>query len=509
MKSTPVLTNSGASPHSDKPGAAELVCVALGLTLLITFCGWWLYRGNYLLYYGDAQAHLNISRSIIDSRTPGYDQLGTVWLPLLHLICLPFVGNDWLWSTGLAGTIPVAFCFVAAGTFFYLAAREAFGFRAAAAASLGCFALNPNVLYLSAIPMTETVFSMGLAVLIFAGTRFAGIRNRRWMMMLAVVACWVMCLTRYDGWFLIPFAAAWVSYFSGRRVATFLFFCLLASAVPLYWIAHNWYETANALDFYNGPYSPRAIQGGKSYPGYGHLAQAIGYYCVAGWLCAGSVLLCLGLIGTVLVWKTKARVPVLFLLLTPFFYVLSMYSSGGSPIYVPHLVPFSYYNTRYGIALVPFAAFAAGALVLRFPERWRLAAALAVPVLAILPWTLHPTIENVICWKESEVNSRDRRAWTAPAAEYLKTRYQAGQGITAAFGDLTGIFCRARIPLKEVLHEGNGPEWLAAKARPDLLHRNLWLISLAEGDKMALKYRFVSRLGQSGRTTVQIYQRMH
>ena len=82
--------------------------------------GFWLYLQGYILYYGDAQAHLNISRSIIDSRTPGYEQIGTVWLPALHLICLPFVRNDWLWSTGLAGTIPVAICFVIAGTCFYL-----------------------------------------------------------------------------------------------------------------------------------------------------------------------------------------------------------------------------------------------------------------------------------------------------------------------------------------------------------------------------------------------------
>src|SRR4051812_3807662 len=270
-KSTPALTNSGTSPHSDHASAPELACVVSCLALLIAICGWWIYRQNYVLYYGDAQAHLNISRSIIDSKTPGYDQLGTVWLPLLHVICLPFVRNDWLWSTGLAGTVPVGLCFVAAGTSFYLAAGEVFGCRRAAAASLACLALNPNVLYLSAIPMTETLFLMGLASLVFAGSRFAASRNRRWMI-LAVVACWLMSLTRYDGWFLIPFAAAWIAYVSGTRLATFILFCLLASAVPLYWIGHNWYETANALDFYNGPYSPRAIQGGKPYPGYHNLA---------------------------------------------------------------------------------------------------------------------------------------------------------------------------------------------------------------------------------------------
>ena len=56
------------------------------------------------------------------------------------------------------------------------------------------------------------------------------------------------------------------------------------------------------------------------------------------------------------------------------------------------------------------------------------------------------------------------------AAAYLDDHYQRGQGIRAGFGDLTGIFCHARIPIRETLHEGNGPIWLAEKARPDLLH---------------------------------------
>jgi hypothetical protein len=118
-------------------------------------------------------------------------------------------------------------------------------------------------------------------------------------------------------------------------------------------------------------------------------------------------------------------------------------------------------------------------------------------------------MDNVICWKESEVNSRARRAWTADAAIYLETNYRTGQGITAAFGDLTSIFCRAHIPLREVLHEGNGPEWFATKKRPDLLHSNLWLISMAEHEGMATGYRPLVSFSQERSATVQIYRRAH
>ena len=132
--------NSGASPSfKTKAGVIEIVVVAAFAILTIAIAGAWFVRHDYILYYGDAQSHLNISRGLIASRTPGYEQLGSVWLPLLHVLCLPFVANDALWSTGLAGTIPVACCFVIAVIFFYLAAREVYpGILPAAVAAACC-----------------------------------------------------------------------------------------------------------------------------------------------------------------------------------------------------------------------------------------------------------------------------------------------------------------------------------------------------------------------------------
>ncbi|HEV8048202.1 MAG TPA: hypothetical protein VGP35_10740, partial [Terriglobales bacterium] len=53
-----------------------------------------------LLLYGDAVAHINIARRVFDSRTPGLLQLGTVWLPLPHLLMLPFLISDAAWQSG-------------------------------------------------------------------------------------------------------------------------------------------------------------------------------------------------------------------------------------------------------------------------------------------------------------------------------------------------------------------------------------------------------------------------
>lgn len=511
---TSALTNSADSPPSKLRLAAEAVGVCFGLAVLVAAAAWWFFRHGYILYYGDAAAHLNISRSIIDSRTPGYDQLGTVWLPLLHVICLPFVRNDWLWSTGLAGTLPVAICFVIAGSCFYLAARLAYRDAFAAAIVVACFALNPNLLYLASIPMTEVVFFAGLSVLLLAFFAFRESQRMRWVFVGAIASC-AMSLTRYDGWFLIPFAGVTFALFSKeRRWGIFLFFGILASLAPLYWMGHNYWETNDALDFIRGPYSAAAIQGDRPYPGLHNWAVACLYYFKAGQLCTGWPLLVLGVIGVYCAAQERVLVPVGFLLLTPLFYVWSIHSSK-TPIHVPDLPPFSYYNTRYGIALLAPAAFAAGAIVLILPQRMRKWAVL-VPLIAIGGWLARPGEGHWICWKESQVNSVGRRAWVAAGAEFLRRHDHATQGILtySGSGDLAEIFPEVFVPLADTLHIGNGPAWLAAITRPDLVHYQRWAIA-AEGDAVSnamkrdgyVNYQLVERMKVKDEPDLEIYER--
>ena len=39
-----------------------------------------------MLNYGDAVAHLHIARRVFDSRTAALLELGSVWLPLPHIL---------------------------------------------------------------------------------------------------------------------------------------------------------------------------------------------------------------------------------------------------------------------------------------------------------------------------------------------------------------------------------------------------------------------------------------
>src|SRR5437763_179116 len=149
-KSRPVIKSSKAAPRF------SILIVIAALASLSAAAIAVFYSNGWLLYYGDAEAHLNIARRMVDSRTPGYDQVGTVWLPLLHWLMLPFVRVDWMWITGVAGAIPSAVAFLAAGMFLYGAASLVFDSTVAGFAAAAFYALNPNVLYLQSIPMTES-----------------------------------------------------------------------------------------------------------------------------------------------------------------------------------------------------------------------------------------------------------------------------------------------------------------------------------------------------------------
>lgn len=475
-------TISGDSLRSDNPTTArEILVVALLAATLAAVGAWWTYESGSILYSGDAQAHLSISRSLIDSRTHSF-QIGNVWLPVLHLICAPFAENNFLWRSGLAGTIPVAACFLIAVIFFYAAAREIYGAVLPAAITIACFALNPNLLYLAATPMTEVVFFAGVAVQLWALLRFRHTQGLCYVLAAALGSIWCS-LTRYDGWFLIPFVAVGFFWFSrGQRWRASLVFAALASVAPLYWFAHNWWVTGDALSFYRGPYSAKAIYerglqaGQRRDPGDHHLLVAIEYYLTAGRWVIGWPLLLIGGAGIVAGVVKRKYAAILFLVLTPCFYVLAMYSSGN-PIHVPNLWPFSYYNTRYAIALLPLCAFGAGALVIALPRRavrfvWLL------PLIAVLPWLAHASRQNWICWKEAEHNSESRRVWTAELARFFEKNYRPGEGILYSDGDVPAVFARANIPLSETISPGDGILWMLNNYHPDILRMCKWAIVL-------------------------------
>ena len=149
------------------------------------------------------------------------------------------------------------------------------------------------------------------------------------------------------------------------------------------------------------------------------------------------------------------------------------------------------------------------------PVRARGWAAVAVVVAASLPWLIHPSSANWVTWEESRVNSEARRAWTRQAADYLAPRYQPGSGILTSFGDLSGVFRQADIPLRETFTGDNGLMWLAAVRRPCVFLWQEWAVA-QQGDAVeqaidsnrgCVQYRLEKTIVVKDAAPVEIYRR--
>jgi hypothetical protein len=511
------LRNSKNSPHSKKNslyhGRGCALCFGASSAVMAVAISWFQKTGA-TLYYGDAEAHLDIARRIVDSRTPGWHEIGTTWLPLPHLLMIPLVRNDWMWITGLAGAIPSGICMAVAATFLFATIGRLFASTLAGGIAAAVFLLNPNILYLGSVPMTESVFFASLFGLLYFTIRF--LETQGWGALTgAALAAFAGTLARYEAWFLLPFVALYIAISTpGKRWLAPALFCAIAGAGPLLWLAHNRWYYGDPLYFYRGPYSAIAIQGTTGYPGRGDWRAATLYFFSAGRLVAGLPAIATGAAGLALAMARNAIWPVILLVLPLFFYVWSIHSSG-TPVFVPTLPPYTFYNTRYAVAFLPPIALGLAALA-----RFGKLAAGAVAAVALGPFVVQLVAQssgNAITWQESDVNSRVRRQSIAEAAEFLR---HAGPHETylTSFGELTPIFRILDIPLRDTLTGDNDTEWVATAARPDLFLHEDWAVVKSGDEAQAViqkarldgpRYKLSRRIEIKGAPVIEIYHRIY
>jgi hypothetical protein len=505
-------------------------CVSL-IAFLIYF------RHGEILLYGDAVAHINIARRVFDSRTPGLLQLGTVWLPLPHLLMIPFLLSTWMWRTGVGGSVPSMAAYSAGVIGIFRLVREALDTsvrreqlsRIAACLAAILYGANPNLLYLQSTAMTELLYlTLFIWVLVyflqFVRNSKAEIEEKhRWL--LKCGACVLAaCFTRYDGWFLAGILVAAVSVMSlrrgGRVVPAVRNFALLALAAPILWVCYNGLIYRNPVEFANGPYSARAIEqrnllsGAAPHPGTGSVVVAGLYFLKSAELNAGpeylgNFWLLLALAALVIAVYTayrgrhggsapsaapgapKTAVPIefqpnvnwpLLLLWIPLpFYALSI-AYGAVPLFLPVWWPFSLYNLRYGLQLLPaFAVFAALALYLVAVKlRSRIARFTIATSVILFALTNYAFIwKDPVCRREARINSRARIALESELAAYL-TALPPTSTLLMYLGDHVGAVQRAGIPLARVINEGNHLPW---KLPSDA--EGLWERALANPEKYA------------------------
>jgi hypothetical protein len=467
---------------------------------------------NLLLLYGDAVAHLHIARRVFDSMNPGFRQLGSVWLPLPHILLIPFVQRmDW-WQSGVAGALPSMACYVAGCVGLYRLARLWLS-PLASTLALAFYALNPGLLYMQSTAMTEPLF---LAEMIWSALLIAEfcLRMRETptagegkVLIAAGLVLIAAVYTRYDGWIYASFAWLVVAFSLWRHravrdpvVGMFVLFTVMLATAPAMWCAYNAKQFGDPLDFLRGPYSAKAIEirtstpGGPHYPGWHSMKVAALHFLKAAELGAtperfGRRLVWLCVAGTLVAFyenRSKAIFAALLLWIPLPFYAYSV-AYGSVPIFVPVWWPFSWYNTRYGMEMLPafalFLAFAVGWIgdwvKASFP---RLMKPLFAMALLLVVWNSVVLLRaRPIVLQEAIANSRTRIPFEGALANALRALPPEGL-ILMYTSEHVGALQQAAIPLRRTINETDYYRFTPALEKPADSVR--WVVA-TDGDAVA------------------------
>jgi hypothetical protein len=253
-------------------------------------------------------------------------------------------------------------------------------------------------------------------------------------------------------------------------------FVLLTGFTGGLFLVYNQVGYGNALEFANGPYSARAIQERSktptmpTYPGENSPRGATLQFLKISRLNVAEgmpeyLLFTAAFIALLASIYFSRRCLTWAVLWVPVpFYVLCI-AWGSVPIYHPEWWPFSYYNVRYGLQLLPaiavFTALACQFAANFLRARYVIAAAgLVIAASYFSVWQQTP-----ICLREARTNGAERMALEQALAEKLKSLPQPATVL---------MYCSAHpaalqmvgVPLKRRLCENDHPGWEDALARP-------------------------------------------
>ena len=457
------------------------------------------HRMGLTLSHYDARGHLVVARRIVDSVTPGWQQIGAVWLPLPHLLNVLPVQLDFFYRTGASAVAISIISFVAAAgaiAWMVIAITES---ALAALAAASVFILNPNVVYLQSTPMTELPFmalmTIAVAMLIEeveeAGLgggagRAASKSSEARRSHATGVAFALACLTRYEAWPVTATALAltvWALWRGGaqllqalRRVSAIALLPAIACIGFVIFsrvVIGEWFVAS-------GFFVPENKARGDLWMAVKEIAWGAQMLSSPPlmWLGAAGLCISLGLaVGCVPRLGVRLGAEVAASRRVAAVLTIALLGTAATPLvafYIGH--PF---RIRYMVPLVAAQAIGVGVAAGAF-RRARAPAAMAAAVLAAV--TLRPLDRSAAMvveaqWDRPNVSSRARvTACLGPP--------QPGDKIMASMGSLGHYMqeaSQAGFALRDFLHEGNGDIWLAAIDGPRPFARWVLIEEKAEG----------------------------
>jgi hypothetical protein len=460
--------------------------VASLLTALSAASFVFFYVNGLGLNYNDARSHLDIARRVVEGLKIGFAQLGSVWLPLQHVLMLPFIWNDFMWHSGLAGALGSMASYVVTGLVIYWfldALRVGIVGRLT---GVLIFALNLNILYLQSTAMTEP--------LLIATMTIAAYELLRWqqtdeLLSLLKAAFWAFLATlvRYDGWFLLAMMAAIVfglTLRSGYKKAEgrLILFGTLGGFGIVLWLLWNQLIFGDALYFAFGPYSAHAQQQQLGAAGVlatkGNLLLSSQIYLHAVAYNSYALTLFLGMLGAIALWLDRRaalgeKVALLALWAPAIFNILALYL-GFSVLFIQGLSGQTWFNVRYGSLMEPAVAIFAGYLVHRISWAKAVLLPLVLVVIAV-SWRS----ADVVTIDDATVGASQKNVSEIASALHQRAQNRHGLVLVSAASHDALIFSSG-LSMNRFIHEGTGAYWDWALGEPDRWAR--WIVMRTNDD---------------------------
>ena len=453
---------------------------------ILSIVAWYIsYASGLATSYNDAMAHVNLSRMVIDNQEPGIAQIGTVWLPLNHILPLIFVWNDWAWRSGFAGSIFSMVAYVISvwaiiKTVFILTEKK----FAAIVGGLA-FALNLNILYIQTTPLTESLYLglFSLSMLVFT-LWLTKKDNAKYLLLLGVLG-FFQVITRYDGWFVVAIQGLLIAIheigFIKKTVQEtvgklFLYGLPVVLGIGL-WILWNAIIFGHPAYFIFGEYSAHAqqtaIEQNVGLVNKGNIIQSTTTFFYTMIHNVGQFVLAYGVFGLAVLFlfvkkslDFKKKLLFVAALASPIVFNILALFLGFSTINIPELQADAatnpsaqWFNVRYGLLALPFAAILVGIFA-----SWKKAA--AVLAMIVIMFQGYVTYTNgLITVTDGTVGLSAYKNHNV--SKELTTLVNGDDTVLMSMAVFSSVAFESDMQLKQVIHEGVNKKWNHALHHPE------------------------------------------
>lgn len=430
------------------PSLTVVLTSAILLSILSTLL---FYPDAFHIAHFDAKGHLLVPRRIIDNLTPGWIQIGAFWLPLPHVLYLPFVQNDFLYFSGLAGTPVSMFSYVLTIYFLYRLIELVFD-RAAAFGGSVLYLTNPNILYLQTSSLTENLAILFLIWSTYLLVHFVRSKRKSYLVSSSIV-CSLGILTRYENWFSFAFMGLFILFWTWKEKRgwkNLIYDCFLFGTPGVLAMAVTFlinYLTTGAY------YHEHSIKHTDFQPARGSFLMAFGVilYTIGNLISFDWVVF--ALLAAVVLFRRRFRdssfLASLALLAPLVLYLLEYRDNHPTRI-------------RYGLMFLPGTVF----LLSFWSGKSRFITFLFIVLLFHVAWSSpFARFESSELLMES-LRDTQKISLQTGVVSYIR-EHDDGNLILGSMGSIAPSMYDMKLPVRRIVHEGAKPYWNDARKHPE------------------------------------------